>query len=132
MRWALDSWAVLCWLEDEEPGASIIEQRMEDQPLMSWINLGEVFYILIRRVGELQARRLVRNIRNRVITDDVTPARVMTAARIKAHHAMALADAFAVATAHAHDAVLLTGDPEILSAAGPWKVKDLREPSALT
>ncbi len=32
---------------------------------------------------------------------------------------MAYADAFAVATALAHDAVILTGDTEILDAGGP-------------
>ncbi len=39
---------------------------------------------------------------------------------------MAFADAFALAAARAHDAVLLTGDPEILEARGDWKVEDLR------
>jgi hypothetical protein len=39
---------------------------------------------------------------------------------------MAYADAFAVATAVAHRAVLLTGDPEIIDAGGGWRVEDLR------
>ena len=39
---------------------------------------------------------------------------------------MAYADAFAVATALAHDAMILTGDPEILDAGGPWLTDDLR------
>ena len=39
---------------------------------------------------------------------------------------MALADAFAVATALAHEAVLLTGDPEILDIGGTWMTEDLR------
>ena len=50
----------------------------------------------------------------------------MAAARIKASHPLAYADAFALATAEAHGAVLLTGDPEILAAKGPWRVQDLR------
>jgi hypothetical protein len=39
---------------------------------------------------------------------------------------MAYADAFAVATAVAHDAVLLTGDPEIVGVDGLCAVEDLR------
>jgi hypothetical protein len=39
---------------------------------------------------------------------------------------MAYPDAFAVATAVAHHAVILTGDPGILEAGGPWSTDDLR------
>jgi len=50
------------------------------------------------------------------------------AAALKAAHPMALADCFAVALAAAEDAVLLTGDPEIIDRAEalPCKVEDLR------
>jgi len=41
-------------------------------------------------------------------------------------HKMALGDAFCVATALAHNAKILTGDPEIINAKGNWKVQDLR------
>jgi len=93
---------------------------------MSWINLGEVFYVSARAAGHDSAHRLVADLRRRLTVDDVTPARVLEAAAIKALHPMAFADAFAVATAQAHDAVLLTGDPEILAARGDWAVQDLR------
>jgi hypothetical protein len=40
---------------------------------------------------------------------------------------LASADAFAIATAMAHDASLLTGDPEILDDGDPtWQLVDLR------
>jgi hypothetical protein len=39
---------------------------------------------------------------------------------------MALGDAFAAATAVAHDALLLTGDPALLRGDGPWRAEDLR------
>ncbi|GIV00222.1 MAG: hypothetical protein KatS3mg014_1837 [Actinomycetota bacterium] len=55
-----------------------------------------------------------------------TPTRVMEAAGIKAEHPIAYADAFAVATALAHDAVLLSGDPELLEGPSEWRVEDLR------
>ena len=44
----------------------------------------------------------------------------------KANHAMAYADAFAVATAMAHGATLLTGGPEILHGDPSWSTEDLR------
>jgi hypothetical protein len=46
---------------------------------------------------------------------------------LNASAAIALGDCFAVATAAAHDVVLLTGDPEILELADlPCRVEDLR------
>ncbi len=39
---------------------------------------------------------------------------------------LAYADAFAVATAMAHGAQLLTGDPEILDGDPDWLIVDLR------
>ncbi len=52
---------------------------------------------------------------------------MLEAASIKAKHALAYADAFAIATAIAHDASLLTGDSEILDAGEPtWQAVDLR------
>ncbi len=62
---------------------------------MSWINLGEVHYVLRRLHGEDAATETVRDLR------DVVDARlpdepfVINAARIKADHPMAYAGAFA-------------------------------------
>ena len=41
---------------------------------------------------------------------------------------MSYADAFAAAPAIAQDAVVWTGDPELLVAGMPWRWKDLRPP----
>ena len=62
----------------------------------------------------------------RMVLDDATSERVLAAARIKAEFPMALGDTFAAATAVAHDAPLLTGDPELLHRNGPWRTEDLR------
>jgi hypothetical protein len=40
----LDSWAVLAWLDGEEPAHERIEQLLSDRPLMSWVNAVEVYY----------------------------------------------------------------------------------------
>ncbi len=131
MRYALDSWAILSWLDGEEPAATRVEEILGTRPVMNWINLGEVFYIVMRRAGEEQALRVLRSIRSQVVADEASEDRVMTAARIKARHPMAFADALAISTAQAHQAVLLTGDPEILTVAGPWETEDLRPAGAV-
>ncbi len=99
---------------------------MSSRPVMSWISLGEVSYFVERRAGADRARRVVRELRLRLTLDLPTEARVLAAAHLKAEYPMAYADAFAVATAIAHSANLLTGDPEILTGNPAWPVVDLR------
>ena len=123
----LDSWAILRWLEGVEPAAGRVERSLETRPVISWINLGEVFYVVHRATGADWARAVVGDLRHRLSLDLPTEARVLEAAAIRARHALAYADAFAVATAVAHRASLLTGDPEILDDGDPtWLVVDLR------
>ena len=61
-----------------------------------------------------------------VTADIPTPTRVIEAATLKSEYAMSYADAFAAATAIAHDAELWTGDPELLRPDAPWRWRDLR------
>lgn len=122
----LDSWAVLAWLMGEQPAAGRVESAMSDGPVMSWINVAEVYYTLTRLAGHERAEEVADELRVRLRLDDATPTRVLEAARIKADFPMALGDAFAIATAQAHQATLWTGDPEILEADGPWTAEDLR------
>ncbi len=128
----LDSWALLRWLEGAEPAASRVDESLQTRPVMSWINLGEVFYVVQRASGADRARAVVTDVHHRLHLDLPTAELVLAAAGIKAEHALAYADAFAIATAMAHQASLLTGDPEILDAGEPsWQVVDLRPGSAL-
>ena len=122
----LDSWAIIRWLEGTEPAAERVEYALESGAVMSWINLGEVAYIVERTAGENRVREIVQHLRHQLALDLPSESRVLAAARIKASYPMAYADAFAVATALARDATLLTGDPEILDAGGPWRTEDLR------
>ena len=126
MTECLDSWAVLAWLEGEEPAASRVQEALVSRPVMSWINVGEVAYVVERRAGADRSRDVVRELRRFLNLDLPTEGRVIEAARVKAGHRMAYADAFAVATALAHGADLLTGDPEILHRDASWSVVDLR------
>ena len=126
MTYCLDAWPVVAWLADEEPAASRVDDVLPERPVMSWINVGEVHYLVARCHGRGDADDAVAFLRRRLRLDSATPARVVGAAAIKADHAISYADAFAVATSLAYDAVLLTGDPEILAASAGWRTEDLR------
>jgi predicted nucleic acid-binding protein len=123
----LDSWAILRYLEGTEPAATEVGHLLaRDRPLVSWINMGEVFYVLRRLVGEEGAAGTVQDLRDVVEAELPTVVRVLDAARIKAEHRLAYADAFAAATAVAHGGELWTGDPELLLEGRTWRWRDLR------
>lgn len=125
--YCLDSWAVLRFLEGASPAARRVRQVMRGgRPIMSWINLGEVYYTIYREAGPAEAEATVAQLSPLLALDAVTSERVLAAARIKGAHPLAYGDAFAVATAAAHQAVLLTGDPEIIDRAVGCRVEDLR------
>ncbi len=115
----LDSWALLAWLNDEEPAASAVERLLERAEkkqtslAMSMINLGEIYYVIARSKSfaeaELTRERLLSS---PVAFHPVDNDLVFEAARIKAQHALSYADAFAAALAFRLDAFLVTGDPE--------------------
>ena len=128
MSVVLDSWAILEYLEDNEPAASSLAAMLDTQrPIISWINLGEVFYVIRRRQGDVKARATVRDLQDVVTAELPTERRVLEAAHIKSDYAMAYADAFAAATATAHGATLWTGDPEFLVTNATWTWRDLRQ-----
>ena len=117
---------MLRFLEGGTAAARRVRHVMrQGRPIMSWINLGEVYYVVHRAAGAAEAETTVALLRPMVTLEVPTADRVMGAARIKAQHPLAYADAFAVATAAAHDAVLLTGDPEITRRKVGCRVEDL-------
>jgi predicted nucleic acid-binding protein len=125
--YCLDSWAVLRFLEGSSSAARRVRQVLrQGRPVMSWINLGEVYYTIHRAAGAVEADATVAQLRPLLTLDAASAERVMAAARIKAVHPLAYGDAFAVATAAAHDATLLTGGPELTSRQVGCRVEDLR------
>lgn len=126
MTIVLDSWAVLCLLQGEGSSAERVERALPARPAMSWINLGEVLYILTRRRGAVAADETVRDLRASLAVELPSETVVRRAAAIKARYPMAYADAFAAATAVEHDGELWTGDPELLVAGAGWRAVDLR------
>lgn len=121
---------MLAWLDGDEPAAGIVQRELEkERPVMSWLNLGEVAYQVERRHGVEEATEIVRRMGSALLLDDVTPERVLAAARLKTVHPIAFADCFAAATAAARGATLLTGDPELLERKVGCRTRDLRPKS---
>ncbi len=121
MTVVLDSWAIMRLLEGAEPAAGRVQEKIDARAaVMSWINLGEVFYVLRRSAGEASALGTVRDIE--AVVKVLTPDRgtVLDAARIKSDHRMSYADSFAAATATRLDLPLWTGDPELLVQGATW------------
>jgi PIN domain nuclease of toxin-antitoxin system len=123
----LDSWTVLAWLDGEEPALTRVEDLIATRPVVSWMNLVEVYYRVERDHGRIAADDTLGSLRTALSLDLPGTARMIETARLKARAPIALGDCFAVTTAMAHGLVLLTGDPEIIDLPDlPCQVEDLR------
>ena len=125
----LDSWAVLAWLDGDEPAAGLVQHALDQgRPSLSWINLIEVEYRVRCEHGASEAADVVARVRQLVAEDLPGVNRMRSVAALKADHPIARAECFAIATAAANDAILITGDPEILDRAErlPCQVADAR------
>lgn len=117
-RYVLDSYALLAYLRAEPGGGevkSLLEKAQTGQveAYLSLINLGEVVYIVERRMGTAVAAEVIEKVHSLpVLITDADEKRVLDAAHIKANHAISYADAFAVALARELDALVITADPE--------------------
>jgi uncharacterized protein len=125
----LDSFALLS-LYHREPGWQVVQKALYDQDkartraVLNWINWGEFFYIVKRRVGPaktIDALHLLEQLPIELYPVDQPLVRA--AAEIKSEHALSYADAFCVATAQLLGATVLTNDPEFESVASLIKVR---------
>jgi ribonuclease VapC len=117
-RYVLDSFALLAYFEDEA-GAAIVEEILgacdEDdaEAFLSIVNFGEVLYITEREQGLQAAQRAVAAIDDLpLLVIEADRSRTFAAAHVKARHAVAYGDAFAIALAQEVEARVVTGDPE--------------------
>jgi predicted nucleic acid-binding protein len=115
----LDSWAVVAFIEAEEPAAEkmealIAEARENATPLLiTSVNLGEVWYSLARAYSEARADESVAHLLQlgvEVVVADWDLA--YQAAKFKVKGNISYADCFAAALAKQHQAELVTGDRE--------------------
>lgn len=126
--YALDTWAVIAYLEDE-PSASqiadlIASAHEESIPIfMTVVNVGEVWYIIAREVSEEEANNSIKELHDlRIQFVDVDWELTREAARFKSHHKMSYADCYAAALAKNRNAELVTGDKEFKTLRDEIKI----------
>jgi predicted nucleic acid-binding protein len=115
-RYVLDSYALLALLQDE-PGAQEVEDLIvsdDTEVAVSVINLGEVFYILARKVGTEAAHAFERRVKDtpKIVVADASCQRVLNAATLKSGGGLSFADCFGASLSLELDATLVTGDSE--------------------
>lgn len=118
----MDAWALLAFLQGEEPAASRVREVIEAAQdgtarlFVSIINIGEVYYRVGKTHSSKEADSVLADLyllpMEILSADDDT---VLSAARLKMAHTLSYADAFAAVTAQQKDATLLTGDPELIA-----------------
>ena len=132
-KYLLDSWAVLAYLKKESPAdqrvLELLEKARDGKVLLflSVINLGEIYYIVGRARGEDTAQHILEEIKRlpiEILPVDETD--VLAAARWKMQYPMAYADAFAASAAQDLQAILLTGDPELLALGDLLEIEILK------
>ncbi len=122
--YVLDSYALLCFFEDEK-GAEIVEallheaQNTENALYLNVINLAEIYYSIERRANEAKAIEIYNLLQAYSLKFvEVDAYLALVAAKLKAKHPIALGDCFCAATAKVFDATVVTGDPEFKSLEG--------------
>lgn len=119
----LDAWAIMAWLRGQPPGAGRVRQlldaadRRERKLIMNIVNVGEVFYLAVKAKDLAYGEWILENLRPRITIVSASNQFVMHAATLKSRHPISYADAFAAATAIAHQFPLVTGNPELRAMA---------------
>ncbi|MFH0772650.1 MAG: type II toxin-antitoxin system VapC family toxin [Candidatus Omnitrophota bacterium] len=124
----LDAYGLLVFLE-KEAGYEKVEQSFvtavekDKYLLMTSVNFGEVYYIVLRECGQDKAReieKIIGTLPVEIIDVDIQLAR--EAARFKAHHKLSYADCFAAALAKLHKGEVITGDKEFKTVESEIKI----------
>jgi ribonuclease VapC len=122
--YVLDSFALLAYLQGEEGGQKVralLERAVSGQVrvAMSYVNLGEVLYIVEREEGMEAAQKVLATVDSLPLSlHGVSRLLALRAAHLKARHQMAYADCFAAALALELGATVVTGDPEFREVEG--------------
>ncbi len=120
----LDAWALLAWLQDEQPAASVVQNHLNSaehhkvELHLSAINAGEVFYRLSKDQGRKTALRFRSGLASMPVRLHVPVAEdIWQAALLKSHARVSYADGFAAALAQRLGATLVTGDRDFAGIA---------------
>ncbi len=128
MTRVLDAHALLVFLE-KEPGFEKVESffvtavEKDNYLLMTSVNFGEVYYIVLRECGQekaLEIDKIIKTLPIDIIDVDIHLAK--EAARFKATKKISYADCFAAALTRLHKGELITGDREFKALEREIKV----------
>ena len=116
----LDSWPLVAWFKNQEPGASRTDTLLENaragksELLINVVNVGEVYYSVAKASGLEMAERALQTIYSLPIKIiSTSDEQVMRAARLKGKYPIAYGDAFAALIAMERHAPVVTGDKEL-------------------
>ena len=124
----LDTHGLLVFLE-REPGfekvKSLFVAALEEDNnlLMTSVNFGEVYYIVLREFGEKkvnEVEKIMQTLPIEIVDVDLQLAR--EAARFKAIKKISYADCFAAALAKLRQGEVVTGDEEFKALEGEVKI----------
>src|SRR5579872_568912 len=116
--YVFDAGALFAFLR-KSPGAPKVNELSKEAVrgratvLMSAVNFGEVYGLILRASGPERARRAVHAVSSLPIeVVEATAQRACTAAEVKAKYKLYYVDSFAAALATEHHATLVTGDSD--------------------
>ncbi len=109
-----DTSALLTLIEDEDGADRVQALLTEEQVLIPWSALMEVYYITLQERGQAEAdqRYALIKLLPAAILWNVEEAVLLTAGNLKAQYRLSFADALVAAFAAQHKAILLHKDPE--------------------
>ncbi|MEI7904857.1 MAG: type II toxin-antitoxin system VapC family toxin [Candidatus Firestonebacteria bacterium] len=124
----IDSYAILAFLE-KEPGYQKVTSyfslavEKEENLLLSAVNYGEVYYIVLREYGIEKAKEIEEMMKVLPIDIvDVNAELAKEAGSIKAHKKLSYADCFAAALAKVRNGEVITGDKEFKCLQGEIRI----------
>ncbi|QUL99158.1 MAG: type II toxin-antitoxin system VapC family toxin [Candidatus Fermentithermobacillus carboniphilus] len=125
-KYVLDAHSLLAFLEAEKGGEKVKDllESSGNRVYISAVNLGEVYYIVLRERGKDAAELMLTEFRQaaRISVVDATWERAREAGRLKGCGGISYADCFAAALAEEKGAWLVTGDPEFKRVADRVKI----------
>jgi len=128
MKRIIDAHGLLVFLE-KEAGFEKVESffvnavEKDNYLLMTSVNYGEVYYIVLRECGQEKAHeieKIIRTLPIEIVDVDIYLAK--ESARFKATKKISYADCFAAALAKLHKGELITGDKEFKALEDEVKI----------
>ena len=129
-HYVLDANAVVTYIESrdgKEKVRAILQQGVAGSVSisMSVVNVGEAYYIVMRKLGESAAEKMLSALRHTVNFQPVELDLAIDAARLKQKFKLAYADSFAAALALRINGILVSADPDFGKLGKSLKVLKL-------